>query len=58
MKYLSILLFAVLFASCSKDDAQCVARNAEGEALYEVVGQELCEDQVSLENGEYCDCEE
>ncbi len=58
MKLIPIVIISlvVIFSSCSKDGLSCVARDAQGNAKYEVIGSDVCNDQVSSENGEYCDC--
>lgn len=58
MKFIPIAIvgLVMIFSSCSKDSSSCVARDAQGDAMYEVVGSDVCNDQISKENGEYCDC--
>lgn len=60
MKLVVMLSLGVFFlGSCKKDDAKtCIARSADGTEMYEVVGQDVCEDQIDSANGEYCDCSE
>jgi hypothetical protein len=60
MRLLLMLSVGVLFmGSCKKDDAKtCIARSANGTAMYEVVGADVCDDQIDKANGEYCDCTE
>lgn len=58
MKWYPVLGLMLIFFSCSKDELNCVAKNANGEEMYEVVGSDVCEDQISQEKGEYCDCME
>ncbi len=50
------LLTTLVLVSCTKDDCQCTARAANGDALYEVTGSDVCQNQVNTEEGEYCDC--
>lgn len=57
MKFFPLLAILLFFASCSKDKLNCVARDAQGDPMYEVVGSDVCEEQISSENGETCDCE-
>ena len=48
----------LVLGSCKKDgDTKCIARSADGTEMYEVIGQDKCEDQINTANGEYCDCE-
>lgn len=58
MKVFSILCLIIILSSCSKDKLNCVARDSQGDAMYEVAGSDVCENQISTENGEYCDCTE
>lgn len=54
---LIIFSMLLLLSACSKKK-ECTAKNVNGEAMFQTVGQDLCEDQISTENGEYCDCED
>ena len=58
MRLLLMVSVGVLFlGSCKKDEVQtCIARSADGSAMYTVEGQSTCEDQIDRVNGEYCDC--
>ena len=54
-----ISLGLLALGSCKKDDGtKCIARSADGSEMYEVVGKDVCDDQINTANGEYCDCEE
>lgn len=55
---LLIIGSVLLLSSCTKDKLNCTAHNSNGEAMYEVVGSELCEDQIKPEEGQYCNCQE
>lgn len=41
---------------CAKEET-CVAKSSDGTALYEVVGEETCSNQIKEEEGEICVCE-
>lgn len=56
MKFFPVLCFILIMSSCSKDKSSCVARDSQGDEMYEVFGSDVCQDQISPENGEYCDC--
>ena len=60
MKLVVVLSVGLLFlGSYKKDDTKtCIARSADGSAMYEVVGQDVCEGQINTADGEYCDCDE
>ncbi|MFD1552937.1 hypothetical protein [Putridiphycobacter roseus] len=58
MKLFPVLCLLMILSSCNKDKSNCVAKNSQGDRMYEVVGLDVCESQISTENGEYCDCEE
>jgi hypothetical protein len=58
MKYFLTVCVLIVLSSCSKDELNCVAKNSQGDVMYEVSGSDVCEDQISSENGEYCDCSE
>ncbi|MDA7803624.1 hypothetical protein N8987_03530 [Crocinitomix sp.] len=53
-KVILIATIALLASSCAKES--CMARNADGEAIYEVVGEKKCQDQINEAEGEYCEC--
>lgn len=46
---------ALMLFACSREK-ECTARDVNGDAMFQTIGQDLCEDQISPENGEYCDC--
>jgi hypothetical protein len=57
MEKLSMLfVVAILLVSCSKNKMTCTAKSAQGTELYTVVGEDVCQDQISQEDGEYCNC--
>lgn len=58
MKCLIIFNLIINLSSCYKQDINCIVKNAQGEKLYKVVGSDRCEEQISQENGEYCECME
>jgi hypothetical protein len=52
-------LALLTLGSCKKDaDKKCIARSADGTEMYEVVGENKCQEQIDIANGEYCDCSE
>ena len=58
MKIVLVIIVSVLILSACEKEKKCIAKDANGNPLFEVVGTDLCEDQISPENGEYCDCSE
>lgn len=58
MKFFPVVCLIVILSSCSKDKLNCVAKNSQGDELYEVSGSDICENQINTDNGEYCDCSE
>ena len=56
MKYALSLCFLSLLCACTREKAVCVAKSADGTEMYVVEGDDLCEDQISQDNGEYCEC--
>jgi len=56
MKFIVLFYLVINLLSCSKDELNCIARNAQGEEMYVVAGSDVCEEQVSTQNGEYCEC--
>ena len=54
-----ITLGLLVLGSCKKDEVKtCIARSADGSAMYEAVGEDVCEGQIDTANGEYCDCDQ
>lgn len=54
-----LLVVAVVFAGIgmsSCDKCECTARNANGEALYEVDNKSKCQEQL-VNDGDYCECD-
>ncbi len=52
-----LTLGLLVLASCQKEDTKtCVAHSADGSVMYEVTGQDVCEEQTDATRGEYCDC--
>lgn len=58
MKFFLTVCVLMILSSCSKEELKCEAKNAQGDVMYEVIGSDVCEDQITKENGEYCDCSE
>jgi hypothetical protein len=56
MKIFSTVCLLIILSSCSKHELKCEAKNSQGDVMYEVSGTDVCEDQISTENEEYCDC--
>ncbi len=58
MRFLILLSIGLLsLGSCKKDDeTKCVAYGSDGTAMYEVIGTDVCNEQIDASNGEYCDC--
>ena len=54
-----VTLGLLVLGSCKKDaDTKCIARSADGTEMYEVVGENKCQEQIDTANGESCDCSE
>lgn len=58
MKFIVLFCLSLTLLACSKDKLNCIAKNALGEEMYVVVGSDVCEEQISTANGEYCECME
>jgi len=56
--YFTLMAWILMLYSCTKtDQKKCTVKDASGQALYEVTGQQNCQDQIDTSVGEYCDCD-
>ena len=55
---LLITLIATSFVACNQENLTCLAYSSDGTELYEVMGSEVCENQIDISEGEYCQCSE
>ncbi|WP_157454277.1 hypothetical protein [Crocinitomix catalasitica] len=58
IKFFTVVSLFVLISSCDKGETTCIAKTANGDSKYEIMGETACTDQISTADGEYCDCED
>ncbi|MCG8576509.1 MAG: lipoprotein [Flavobacteriales bacterium] len=57
-KSLFIIGTLFLLSACVKGKSSCTGYTANGEEMFEVVGSDDCQNQISEADGEYCICYE